>query len=117
MSEAAFRHINLEYLENMTEGDSETMITMLEMLIFEIPDEIGKMYDCVKAKDWKELFMISHKMKTTLGFVGNEKMTLLNKQLEHNARNEENIENIPSMVDKFYQLSLPVIEELKQACN
>ena len=35
--------INLDYLDMMSEGDVDMKITMLEMLIDEIPEEIGKM--------------------------------------------------------------------------
>ena len=66
MSVATFRHINLEYLETMTDGDADMMQTMLEMLIAEIPEEMDNMKQCAEKEDWNEIFQISHKMKTTL---------------------------------------------------
>ena len=114
MSVTTFNYIQLDYLETMTDGDAEMLQTMLEMLITEIPDEIGKMQDCVAAKDWQELFQVSHKMKTTLSFVGNQDMINTNKTLEHCSRYEISIEEIPAMVQKLADLTPKVIEELRQ---
>jgi HPt (histidine-containing phosphotransfer) domain-containing protein len=115
MSVATFRHINLEYLETMTDGDADMMQTMLEMLIAEIPDEFGKMSQSAQAEDWNEVFQISHKMKTTLSYIGNTEMIDLNKTIEHNARHRENIAELPAMVDKICAMALPVVEELEKA--
>jgi HPt (histidine-containing phosphotransfer) domain-containing protein len=115
MSVATFRHINLEYLETMTDGDADMMQTMLEMLIAEIPDEMDKMKQSVKTEDWNEIFQISHKMKTTLSYIGNTDMIELNKQLEHDARHLENIAGVPAMVEKLCAMSVPVVEELEKA--
>jgi HPt (histidine-containing phosphotransfer) domain-containing protein len=115
MSVATFRHINLEYLETMTDGDADMMQTMLEMLIAEIPDEMDKMKQSVKTEDWNEIFQISHKMKTTLSYIGNTDMIELNKQLEHDARHRENIAGVPAMVEKLCAMSIPVVEELEKA--
>jgi HPt (histidine-containing phosphotransfer) domain-containing protein len=115
MSVATFRHINLEYLETMTDGDADMMQTMLEMLIAEIPEEMEKMMECSKADDWNEVFQISHKMKTTLSYIGNVEMIELNKQIEHDARHRENIATLPARVASLCAMSVPVVEELGQA--
>ena len=114
MSITTYHYIQLDYLETMTEGDADMLQTMLEMLIVEIPEEIEKMQNCVTSKDWKELFELSHKMKTTLSFVGNLDMINTNKTLEHCSRHEESIEEIPAMVQKLADLMPHIIEELQQ---
>ncbi len=111
----SFQHINLEYLETMTGGDADMMNQMLTMLIDEIPCEIIKMQESVTSKDWEEVFQISHKLKTTLAFIGNADMTSLNKTIEHCARNRVEIKDIPPMVQQLSDLSMPVLEELKMA--
>jgi HPt (histidine-containing phosphotransfer) domain-containing protein len=93
------------------------MQTMLDMLIAEIPEEMDKMQQCVATSDWNEVFQISHKMKTTLSYIGNEEMIAINKQLEHNARHREHIDLIPSMVEKLCTMSVSVVDELGKAYN
>jgi HPt (histidine-containing phosphotransfer) domain-containing protein len=106
-------HINLDYLETMTGGDPEMMDTMLSMLLDEIPTELEKMHDALAIKDWEELFQLSHKFKTTLGFVGNEEMTNINKTLEHCSRNRIDLAEAPSLVNQLSALSKPVMAELR----
>lgn len=111
----SFQHINLEYLETMTGGDAEMMNQMLTMLIDEIPTEIVKMQESIALKDWEEIFQLSHKLKTTLAFIGNNDMTSLNKTIEHCSRNRVELKDIPPMVEQLSGLSKPVLEELKIA--
>jgi HPt (histidine-containing phosphotransfer) domain-containing protein len=109
-----YQYIQLDYLETMTDNDPDMMQTMLEMLITEIPEEMDKMKVALADENWEELFQLSHKMKTTLSFIGNEKMTEMNKKLEHNARHNENLHEVPDLVNQLYDLSEFVVAELKQ---
>ena len=105
--------INLDYLNSMTDGDAEMKQEMLGMLTAEIPEEIGKLQDAAAAEDWEEVFQISHKLKTTLAFVGNEDMTTLNKTIEHCARHTVDTAELPPMVAQLTAMSLLVVEELQ----
>jgi HPt (histidine-containing phosphotransfer) domain-containing protein len=109
-----YQYIQLDYLETMTDGDSDMMQTMLDMLIIEIPEEMEKMKIALAANDLEELFQLSHKMKTTLSFIGNEDMIEANKKLEHNSRHVENVETIPTLVHILDDLAVKVVEELQQ---
>jgi HPt (histidine-containing phosphotransfer) domain-containing protein len=109
-----YQYIQLEYLETMTDGDADMMQTMLDMLIMEIPEEIEKMNVALAAQDWEELFQLSHKMKTTLSFIGNEEMIEANKTVEHNARHRENLDAVPALVAIVDDLGAKVVNELRQ---
>ena len=111
----SFQNINLDYLETMTGSDADMMNQMLHMLIDEIPSEIIKMQESVASKDWEEIFQISHKLKTTLAFIGNNDMTSLNKTIEHCSRNRVEIIDIPPMVQQLSDLSILVMAELRIA--
>ncbi len=113
MNVTTLSYVQLDYLETMTDGDADMMQTMLDMLIEEIPDEIRKMNETLAQKDWQELFQISHKMKTTLSFIGNETMININKTLEHCSRYEESLAELPGLVQQLDELSVKVVEELQ----
>lgn len=113
MNVTTLSYVQLDYLETMTDGDADMMQTMLDMLIEEIPDEIRKMNESLAQKDWEELFQISHKMKTTLSFIGNETMININKTLEHCSRYEESLAELPALVQQLDELSVKVVEELQ----
>ena len=111
----SFRHINLDYLDTMTGGDAETMQQMLDMLIEEIPTELTKMQVALAAKDWEEVFQISHKLKMTLAFIGHEDMISINKTVEHCTRHKVDLHEVAIMVEQLAFLSDPSVEELKMA--
>jgi HPt (histidine-containing phosphotransfer) domain-containing protein len=90
--------INLDYLDLMSDGDAEMKKTMLLMLLEELPEEIQKLWQAYKINDWVELRGISHKMKSTLSFVGNEPMTEANKKIEQYAYQQNHLDSIPKLI-------------------
>lgn len=90
--------INLDYLRLMADNDEEMIQTMLAMLLEELPEEMGKIRDLCQAQDWAELTRVSHKMKSTLAFVGNEEMTNANKELERITKYKTEVQFAQSLV-------------------
>ncbi len=107
-----YTHINLEYMELMSDGDNEMKQTMIEMLLEDLPPELQKMKDYSERPDFEELSKVSHKMKSTLSFVGNDAMTKANKQVERAAKEGEGRENIPKLIQLLIENSKTVIQEL-----
>ena len=113
VSNNAYQFINLDYLELMSDGDDSMKKVLLEMLIVELPDEIVKMRSLEQASNWAELSSVSHKMKSTLSYVGNEIMTISNKTIEKNTKNNESLEEIPTHMDTLETNLERVMTELK----
>ncbi len=113
MSPAVYNYINLDYLELMSDGDPDMKKTMLEMLMEELPAEFSKMRNLTDSNNWEELGSVSHKMKSTLAFVGNNEMTTSNKELELLAKNASEVNRISELL-KILETNLEkVIIELK----
>ncbi len=112
MVENKYTHINLEYMELMADGDDEMKQTMIEMLLEDLPIELQKMKDCSDKSDFEELSKVSHKMKSTLSFVGNDAMTRANKQVEKAAKEGKERENISQLIQLLLENCKTVIEEL-----
>ena len=97
----------------MSDGDDEMKKTMLEMLLEELPEEIQKMRKLTDAQDWAELSSVSHKMKSTLSFVGYEAMTEMNKELELLSKHEENPKRIISLMEQLEKKLGEVMPEIQ----
>lgn len=111
--------INLDYLKLMADGDSDMEHTMLEMLLDELPSEFEKMKSLHGAQNWKELSQVSHKMKSTLAFIGNEEITAANLTVEQltkkdNPPSTEEIISIGKNMQAFENLLPDVLNELKE---
>lgn len=107
------QHINLSYLLLMADEDADMKKLMLAMLLDEIPTELEKMNDCYERKDWDMLRRISHKMKTTLSFVGNEKLTKTNDEIERLLKQKAIDERITTAIRELNETMPKILEELK----
>ena len=113
VSNNAYQFINLDYLELMSDGDNSMKKVLLEMLIEELPDEISKMRTLQEASNWSELSSVSHKMKSTLSYVGNESMTESNKTIEQVTKQNADIDGVRTLMDALETNLDRVMTELK----
>ncbi len=108
-----YKHIDLSYMDLMADGDADMKKTMLEMLLEELPSEVNKMQVLHQSSDWTTLKAVSHKLKSTLAFVGNETLTESNKSIERIAKDEEGFEELPTLLQTISQQSELAIIELR----
>jgi len=113
VSNNAYQFINLDYLELMSDGDDSMKKVLLEMLIEELPEEITKMRALQQASNWADLGSVSHKMKSTLSYVGNDTMTSANKTIELQAKDQNSTGEIPALMDTLETNLDRVMTELK----
>ena len=111
--------INLDYLQLMSDNDKDMELTMLEMLLDELPSEFEKMQSFCKTENWEELNKVAHKMKTTLAFVGNEEMTNTNLTIEQTTKHistptESAIFLVKNNIEKFGELLPEILTELER---
>ncbi len=109
-----YEFINLEYMEMMSDGDESMKKVMLEMLIAELPDELQKMRAHLETVNWEELSSVSHKMKSTLAFVGNDAMTNANKEIEMITKSGSDTAKVPALMNTLEEISPKVLVELKK---
>ena len=109
--------INLDYLKLMADGDRDMEQTMLEMLLDELPTEFDKMKSLHNNQNWEELSKVSHKMKSTLAFIGNEEVTAANLKIEQLTKqktqlNGEEITLLGENMKSFEGLLPTIVSEL-----
>ena len=104
--------INLDYLRLMADNDEEMIQTMLAMLLEELPSEMDKIRELAADKNWDELTRVSHKMKSTLAFVGNEAMSTANKELERVTKYKTDLHLAPSLVATLNEQLPSVLQAL-----
>ncbi len=107
--------INLDYLRLMA-GDDEAMIqTILPMLMEELPEELGQLKALYAAEDWQELSRISHKMKSTLSFIGNKAMQDANHEIERLAKSRADFQKIGELLALMDEHFPPVMRDMEKA--
>jgi HPt (histidine-containing phosphotransfer) domain-containing protein len=109
--------VNLDYMDMMSDGDADMKKVMLEMLLEEIPQELQKMREVHTSADWNGLASVSHKMKSTLAFVGNDAMTSANKELESIGKTQDGTDRVSALIDVLEKNATPVLVELKKVLD
>jgi HPt (histidine-containing phosphotransfer) domain-containing protein len=98
-----FKHLDLSYLETLIGDDNETKMIILSTLLEEVPQEVALLEQFLAQEDWKAFHEVSHKLKSTLAYVGNIPIFDANQSMMMCARNMENLDSIP--------LSLTIVKE------
>lgn len=117
MTSKTYQHINLDYLNLMADNDEDMKKIMLDMLLKELPVELEKMRSLEQAANWDELGNVSHKMKSTLAYVGNDEMTMANKTIEKLAKTASDVHELSALVKTLEENALKVIPELQSAAS
>ena len=107
-------NIDLSYMELMTDGDVEMKKVMIEMLLDEPEGELIKMVALADGEDLATLKSISHKMKSTLSFVGNKEMTTKNAKIELISDGGGDIAELAELTARLVEIFQYVKKELQQ---
>jgi len=119
-----YKHIDLSYLELMSDGDVDMKGILLDMLLTEPAGEFEKMQKLAAEQNWDELKQVSHKMKSTLPYIGFEELSETNKRIDKTLwerqksglSNEAIAETIPKLVNTasgLYAKSLPELQDAR----
>lgn len=93
--------LDLSYLEEVTGGSSEMIVEMLQLFVNDTPDQLSNLERNVKDGDWDAVRAEAHKLKPTFQYVGMDDTHMLVAEVETKARNREQTERIPELIDSI----------------
>ncbi len=106
--------VNLDYLNEISDGNADFIIDLIEMFFKQIPEYQIYLLDLYKKKDWVNLGKLAHKAKSAILMVGMEELAGDLKKLEENAKEGININEYHEIIVKFVRESNLAIKELKE---
>ncbi len=105
--------IDLDYLNEMSGGDRELIIEMIDIFISEVPGYLSHMNESLRKKDWNALEKFAHKAKASASIMGLNKLAGDLKELELITGNGENIHLYPGYAKSIEEQFSSAIEDLK----
>lgn len=109
--------INLEYLEQMADGDNEFIESMITYFITNAPISIEDMKKSLAEENWETLRHVSHKYKPQVNFMGIQSILQEVETIEQNAHKVVNTQDIGPLLHIVEKTTYQAIELLKAELN
>lgn len=103
---------DLDYLKNMSGGDSKFIREMIELFREQIEEYKAIMPDLLHKKNYLELSKVAHKAKSSVAVMGMTEVAEVLKNLEILAQGGLEVDRYKSMIDQFLDQSQLALEEL-----
>src|SRR5450759_2909050 len=110
---AQTRFPNLDYLKEITGGESEVMKEFIQMFFDQFPEFKNGMRNYLAEKKWKELGEIAHKAKSSVMTFGMNDLGQRLKELQLKTQKLEDIDAYPAYVAEFMSVVAAAEAELQ----
>ena len=108
------KHIDLNYLKEMSDGDTELIREMIDIFITEVPTYLSLMKEHHQKEDWDALGKLAHKAKASASIIGMKQLTNELKNLELLAKEKKEAGLYSSRILSIENQFNSAIEELKR---
>jgi HPt (histidine-containing phosphotransfer) domain-containing protein len=115
MTTTIFKFINFAYLDSLIDGDVETKQVIISTLLEEVPEEMGQLQKALAISDWNTFHEVSHKLKSTLAYIGNDAIFEANQNMMMASRSTDNLAQIPIWLSEVENLWEDIKPELNTA--
>ena len=107
--------LDLSYLREMSGDSIDFMIEMLDVFQKQTPIYIDDLEKAIDARNWKATSECAHKMKPTFFYVGRVDVRDHMQEIETNARELKDIENIPNSFNEVKEFVSILYQQLADA--
>lgn len=113
---------DFSYLENLTSGDNDMMLELMELFVTNTPTEIRNLQNAVQEKNKAETENISHKIRSSFNIIGLASIAEELLKIETLEKNEESwntisnkLRNIKPEIDSAFKNVTEKINSLKKS--
>jgi PAS domain S-box-containing protein len=107
------KHCNLDYLTRLTKSNPVLMNEMISLFLIQTPTLVKLINDSLASKDYKSLYLASHKMIPSFSIMGiNKEYEKMAKQVQEYAGANQHLDKIPPLVIKLENIFKNVCDEL-----
>ena len=107
-----FKHINLDYLNEISEGSGDLKRDLISMFIKQVPVFSDQLNSYYQNGDYHSLGKLAHKIKSSVAMMGINDLATDMKTLENIAGEGIEKEKYPIIITKFKEISTEAINEL-----
>jgi len=104
---------DLSYLNQIFQGNTTMINSIIELFLQQVPEYIGEMEDCIIIKNYQALHPLAHKAKSSVAMLGLKKMEKFILEIEYKSKHQINMDQLPSLVTSLREQSDLVYGELQ----
>lgn len=98
------KYIDLQYLEEMADGDQTFIAEILSMFVQQTPQNLESLQAYSAEKNWKGVKALAHKMKSSVVMIGNPELEEIFVNLQLFAASEEQAARIPALISQATEI-------------
>lgn len=112
MEHQSEKHINLDYLKELSNGSNSFIVEMIDAFLEQTPEEISNLEKYLSANNFRALRGTANKIKPSFTFMGIKELVGVIKQVEEYAAKEISLEQLPGMIKTIKDVCELAIDEL-----
>src|SRR5690606_33414674 len=106
--------IDLENLFELSGNSPETVSTIISLFLSQAPEKIQELQLFLREKNWEELKMLCHKMKSSYALLGVADLRKYMEVMEEDCmKNSIDINKFETMVNSVVKLNMALVDELR----
>jgi PAS domain S-box-containing protein len=96
------------------DADAEFIKEMIGVFVEQVTEDLRDLDTAVQAADWNNVYKIAHKLKPSVTSFQMQTAIPLVMQIELMAKRNENVQNIPTLVQQLQQLLTNIVQHMQQ---
>lgn len=112
-------YLNLSYLEEITDGDPDVMIEMIQLFLDQTPPQLDSIKQSIESGDIKQARVDAHRIKPTFQYVGLMELKEVMQEIEDGLSSDEPVDaaellSMLEQVDGGFKEVIPQLENRKK---
>lgn len=112
MEHTEYKHINLEYLYEIADNETDFVKEIINDYLSKVPDQFVELEKAVTTRDQEATVFIAHKMKSSFQFMGAQILVELSQQMER-AEGDDALDIYKQNIELMKPIVEGVLVELK----
>lgn len=105
MPDSPNQYLNLEYLNEMAEGEDEFLIDIIAVYLTSIPGNLKKLAAAIENHDRANMLFFAHKLKGSFNFIGSAQISAVFNEIEELAELDGSHLKIPPLFAEITRMS------------
>ena len=111
------RQTDLTFLKEISDNNEQFFREFITMFLNNTPKSIQDMKTSLMSTDWEALRQAAHKVKPSFNYVGLKELNSLSAKIEEYAKQQCNMEEIKSMLNRIEVVAAIAFKELEEEIN